>query len=204
MAIQGMSARFFLVVLLAAAGVLSGCASSATKVTLLPDQSGHVGAVTVSDAQGQQRIDRAFNTVAVEQSSAPGAPRANDRQAFEKNHRALLDAQPTPPRSFTLNFLFDSMVLTPESKQMLPEVLQSVRDRSPTEVTVFGYADSSGTEAYNMALSAQRAQAVARLLKQIDPKLPIDVRYFGDKAPLVPTPPGVREPRNRRAEIVVL
>ena len=204
MAIQGMSARFFLVVLLAAAGVLSGCASSGTKVTLLPDQSGHVGAVTVSDAQGQQRIDRAFNTVAVEQSSAPGAPRANDRQAFEKNHRALLDAQPTPPRSFTLNFLFDSMVLTPESKQMLPEVLQSVRDRSPTEVTVFGYADSSGTEAYNMALSAQRAQAVARLLKQIDPKLPIDVRYFGDKAPLVPTPPGVREPRNRRAEIVVL
>ncbi len=204
MAIQGMSARFFLVALLAAAGVLSGCASSATKVTLLPDQSGHVGAVTVSDAQGQQRIDQAFNTVAVEQSSAPGAPRANDRQAFEKNHRALLDAQPTPPRSFTLNFLFDSMVLTPESKQMLPEVLQSVRDRSPTEVTVFGYADSSGTEAYNMALSAQRAQAVARLLKQIDPKLPMDVRYFGDKAPLVPTPPGVREPRNRRAEIVVL
>ena len=204
MAIQGMSTRFFLVALLAAAGVLSGCASSATKVTLLPDQSGHVGAVTVSDAQGQQRIDQAFNTVAVEQSSAPGAPRANDRQAFEKNHRALLDAQPTPPRSFTLNFLFDSMVLTPESKQMLPEVLQSVRDRSPTEVTVYGYADASGTVAHNMALSAQRAQAVARLLKQIDPKLPMDVRYFGDKAPLVPTPPGVREPRNRRAEIVVL
>ena len=204
MAIQGMSARFFLVALLAAAGVLSGCASSATKVTLLPDQSGHVGAVTVSDAQGQQRIDRAFNTVAVEQSSAPGAPRANDRQVFEKNHRALLDAQPTPPRSFTLNFLFDSMVLTPESKQMLPEVLQSVRDRSPTEVTVYGYADASGTAAHNLALSAQRAQAVARLLKQIDPKLPMDVRYFGDKAPLVPTPPGVREPRNRRAEIVVL
>ncbi|WP_458071895.1 OmpA family protein [Rhodanobacter sp. BL-MT-08] len=199
-----MSVRLFTLCLLAAAGVLSGCASSATRVTLLPDQNGHVGAVTVSDAQGQQRIDQAFNTVAVEQSTAPGAPRANDRQAFENDHRALLDAQPTPPRSFTLNFLFDSMELTPESKQQLPEVLQSVRDRSPTEVTVYGYADSSGTEAHNMALSAQRAQAVAHLLKQIDPKLPMDVRYFGDKAPLVPTGPGVREPRNRRAEIVVL
>ena len=204
MVIRRMSARFFMLGVLAAAGAMSGCASSATKVTLLPDQSGHVGAVTVSDAQGQQRIDQAFNTVAVEQSTAPGAPRANDRQAFEKDHRALLDAQPTPPRSFTLNFLFDSMELTPESKQQLPEVLQSVRDRSPTEVTVYGYADSSGTEAHNMALSAQRAQAVAHLLKQIDPKLPMDVRYFGDKAPLVPTAPGVREPRNRRAEIVVL
>ena len=202
MAMQCMSVRLFTVALLAVGGVLSGCA--ATRVTLLPDQSGHVGAVTVSDAQGQQRIDHAYNTVAVEQSSAPGQPRANDRQAFEKDHRALLDAQPTPPRSFTLNFLFDSMELTPASRKMLPEVLQVVRERSPTEVTVFGYADSSGTAAYNMALSAQRAQAVARLLKQIDPKMPMDVQYFGDKAPLVLSPTGVPESRNRRAEIVVL
>ena len=197
-----MSIRVLTLTLLAVGAVLSGCAT--TRVTLLPDHSGHVGAVTVSNAQGQQRIDQAFNTVAVEQSSAPGTPRAIDRQAFETAHRALLDAQPSPPRSFELNFLFDSMELTPESKKMLPEVMQVVRDRSPTELTVFGYADSSGTAAYNLALSAERAQAVARLLMKIDPKLPIDVRYFGDKAPLVPTPPGVPEPRNRRAEIVIL
>jgi outer membrane protein OmpA-like peptidoglycan-associated protein len=197
-----MSIRMLTLILLAVGAVLSGCAT--TRVTLLPDHSGHVGAVTVSNAQGQQRIDQAFNTVAVEQSSAPGTPRAIDRQAFETAHRALLDAQPSPPRSFELNFLFDSMELTAESKKMLPEVMQVVRDRSPTELTVFGYADSSGTAAYNLALSAERAQAVARLLMKIDPKLPIDVRYFGDKAPLVPTPPGVPEPRNRRAEIVIL
>jgi outer membrane protein OmpA-like peptidoglycan-associated protein len=197
-----MSNRMFPIVLLAVGGMLSGCAT--TRVTLLPDHSGHVGAVTISNAQGRQSIDQAFDTVAVEQSSAPGTPRANDRQAFENAHRALLDAQPTPPRSFELNFLFDSMELTPDSKKMLPEVMQVVRERSPTELTVFGYADSSGTAAYNLALSAERARAVARLLMQIDPKMPIDVRYFGDKAPLVPSPPGVPEPRNRRAEIVVL
>jgi outer membrane protein OmpA-like peptidoglycan-associated protein len=197
-----MSARLYTMVLLVLAGVLSGCA--ATRVTLLPDQSGHVGAVTVSDARGEQRIERAFDSVAVGQSLSSATPRAVDRQAFEREHRALLDAQPTPPRSFTLNFLFDSMELTPASRKLLPEVLEAVRDRSPTEVTVFGYADSSGTAAYNMKLSAQRAEAVARLLKQIDPKLPMDVRWFGDKAPLVPTPPGVPEPRNRRAEIIVL
>ncbi len=203
MAIPRISARLFTFVLLAIAGLLSGCVAG-TRVTLLPDQSGHVGAVTVSDAKGQQRIDQAYNTVVVDPSSAPGKPRMNDRQAFEKEHRALLDAQPTPPRSFVLNFLFDSMQLTQESRKTLPEVLQAVRQRSPTEVTVFGYADSSGTAAYNMALSAQRARAVARLLKQIDPSLPMEVKYFGDKAPLVPTPPGVREPRNRRAEVFVL
>lgn len=195
--------RLFTLIVLAVGTMLAGCATM-TRVTLLPDQSGHVGAVMVSNAQGRQRIDQAFHTVTVEQSSPPGGPRAENRQAFERAHRALIDAEPTPPRSFVLNFLFDSMELTPESKQMLPEVLQVVRDRSPTEVTVFGYTDSVGTPEYNLGLSAQRARAAARLLKQIDPKLPVDVRYFGDKYPLVPSARGVPEPRNRRAEIVIL
>lgn len=192
-----------LTVALAVGALLSGCATT-TRITLLPDHNGHVGAVTVSNAQGRQRIDQAFNSVAVDQSSAPGKPGAVDRPTFEKTHRALIDAQPTPPRSFVLNFLFDSMKLTPESKKILPEVMQVVRDRSPTEITVFGYADSSGTAAYNLALSAERARAVAKLLKQIDPNMPMDVQYFGDKVPAVPSPPGVPEPRNRRAEIFVL
>ncbi|MEO8810725.1 MAG: OmpA family protein, partial [Rhodanobacter sp.] len=97
-----------------------------------------------------------------------------------------------------------SMELTAESRKMLPQVKQVVRDRSPTEITVFGYADSSGTPAYNLELSAERARAVARVLRQIDPNMPIEVQYFGDKVPLVPSPRGVPEPRNRRAEIVIL
>lgn len=188
--------------LLAGAVLLSGC--SATRVTLLPDQSGDVGSVHVFNAQGEQRIDRAFESIVVDGASAPSAPRAVERKAFEKQHRALIDAQPTSPRTFLLHFLFDSMELTPESKKLLPAVLEVVRQRRPTEVTVFGYADAAGTPEYNLALSASRAQAVARMLKQIDPDLPIEVRYFGDMVLLVPTPPGVAEPRNRRAEIVVL
>jgi outer membrane protein OmpA-like peptidoglycan-associated protein len=190
-------------VLLALVAGLAGCATG-TRVTLMPDHGGHVGAVVVSNAQGRQRIEQAYSSIDVPESSAPGKPRPVDRATFEKAHRALLDAQPTPPRSFELNFLFDSMELTPASRDLLPAVLQAVRDRSPTEVTVFGYADSVGTEQYNMNLSAQRARAVAKRLKQIDPNLPVDVRYFGDKSPLVPSPPGKPEPRNRRAEIVIL
>ncbi|HWG11542.1 MAG TPA: OmpA family protein [Rhodanobacteraceae bacterium] len=188
-------------ILMAAAAMLAGCA--VTRVTLLPDQSGHVGSVTVSNAQGQQRIDQAFSTVAIG-GSAPGEPRAVNPQAFEIDHRALIGAEPTPPRSFVLDFLFDSMKLTPESKALLPEVLRVVRERSPTEVTVFGYTDAVGTADYNLGLSAQRARAVADVLKQIDPKLPVNVRYFGEKYPLVPSRNGVPEPRNRRAEIVIL
>lgn len=68
------SLRLFTVGLLVFGGLLSGCA--ATRVTLRPDHSGHVGAVTVSSAEGQQRIDQAFSTDVVKQSSAPGAPGA--------------------------------------------------------------------------------------------------------------------------------
>lgn len=191
---------------LAVAALLSGCgATNPTRVTLLPDHDGKVGEVTVSNAKGEQRIDQAFESVAVEAAtSAPARSAAVARQTFENAHRALIDAQPTPPRSFVLNFLFDSMELTPESKKVLPDVMQVVRDRRPTEVAVFGYADSSGTTQYNLALSAERARAVAKLLKQIDPELPIEVRYFGDRAPLVPSPRGVPEPRNRRAEFFIL
>ncbi|SEL79779.1 Outer membrane protein OmpA [Pseudoxanthomonas sp. GM95] len=196
----------FAIALLGACALFTGCASvPTTKVTLLPDHDGHVGAVTVSNAQGQQRIDQAFNTVDVAKPTVgPGAARAVDQASFETAHRTLIDAQPSPPRSFVLNFLFDSMELTPESKRMLPEVLETVRARIPTEVTVFGYADSSGTAEYNLKLSAERARAVERVLRKIDPNLKVEVQYFGDRVPLVPSPPGVPEPRNRRAEIVIL
>jgi outer membrane protein OmpA-like peptidoglycan-associated protein len=68
---------------------------------------------------------------------------------------------------------------------------------------VAGHADRSGTEAYNEALSEGRAQIVARALVQRGvPEQAIDVEWFGEQRPRVPTPDGQREPRNRRVEIV--
>lgn len=184
--------------------VLAGCAPS-TRVVLLPDSDGHVGAVSVANTNGRQTLDQAFAEATVNAAkAAPNTSAPIDRKAFEARYDAVLKAQPTPPRQFTLNFLNDSMELTPASKALLPEVLRSARERAPTEITVFGHADASGNPAYNLALSAKRAEAVARLLRRIDPDLRIDVQYFGDKVPLVPSRPGKAEPRNRRAEIQIL
>ncbi|TQL81178.1 OmpA family protein [Delftia sp. HK171] len=190
-------------VLIAGFTSLAGCAGS--RITLMPDQNGHVGAVTVTSLQGQQHTDQAYSRIDIGSTSAmPSPSQAVDLQSFEKAHRALLDAQPSLPRSFIVNFKFDSMELTPESKKLLPEVVRVVRERIPTEVTVFGYSDASGKPDYNLELSAKRARAVAVLLKEIAPNLPVKVQYFGDKAPLVAVPPGTQEPRNRRAEIFIL
>jgi peptidoglycan-associated lipoprotein len=191
-----------------AAGLgLGGCASmhaGRTVVILMPDEDGHVGGVSVSSAAGVQKIDQAFTRVTVDAlTSAPSAAKLVGRDAVEKGYADLLRAQPPKPCSFILNFVLDSTALTDESRALFPEVMKAISKRKPTEITVFGHSDASGTERHNIKLSAERARVVADMLRKCDPTLDdIDVQYFGDKVPLVPS--DTREPRNRRAEIVIL
>lgn len=190
-----------------AAAVLAGCASlhgGRTAVILLPDEDGHVGAVSVTSAGGTRALDSAYAQVTVSGATAsPAAPADLGRASVEKSYDELLRAQPTRPRSFTLNFLLDSTTLTDESKALLPEVLRIARERAPTEIAVFGHADASGTELHNTRLSAERARSVAALLRKADPAIAdIDVQWFGDRQPLVRSE--AREPRNRRVEIQIL
>lgn len=200
------SAPRALAVLLASLVLLGGCASPPqTRVVLLPDEDGHVGAVSVASSAGRQAIDQGFAEVTVAQpGQAPTPAQPVDQPAFAEQHRQVLAAQPSPPRTFILNFLSDSMELTPQSKALLPQVLETARQRMPTEISVFGHADASGTPSYNLDLSAQRARKVAGLLQRLDPKLVINVEFFGDTVPLLPSRPGKSEPRNRRAEILIL
>jgi OOP family OmpA-OmpF porin len=73
-----------------------------------------------------------------------------------------------------------------------------------TRIEVAGHADTSGTPRYNQGLSVRRAQNVAAELVRLGvPRQAITVQGFGDARPLVATGPGVREPQNRRVEIVL-
>lgn len=192
---------------LAAGAALGGCASTpATTVVLLPDEDGHVGAVVVSDPAGGQRLSQAYGAVTVAragQKPSDVAPRGE--ASVTRSYGDLLRAQPRKPISFTLYFLLGSTALTDESKSMVPEVIQSARSRKPTEIAVYGHADASGTERRNDKLSEERARLVADMLRKSDPAFDeIDVQSFGDRVPAVPTEGRVPEPRNRRAEVVIL
>ena len=69
---------------------------------------------------------------------------------------------------------------------------------------VSGYTDLSGTAAYNQSLSVRRAQSVeAELVRDGVAEAEITIRGLGEANPLVPTAKGVREPQNRRVEIVL-
>jgi peptidoglycan-associated lipoprotein len=200
-------ARFAAVLLLAMAGLV-GCAtptSTRTTVVLLPDEDGKVGAVSVSTPSGTQLLDEAFSySTGHGAHAAPSKARRVSRGTIDAAYGALLKAQPQPPKTFVLNFLLDKIDLTEDSKALLPAMFGAVRERKPTTITVFGHADASGSQERNLKLSADRAEAVAQLLRTNDPTLDdIEVQYFGDTKPLTPSGARASEPRNRRVEILV-
>lgn len=190
--------------MLASSGVLALTACAGTTVVLLPDRNNAVGAVAVETVGGKRVLDQAFHGLHA-QAWLPPRPLDVDRAGVESRYAELLRAEPAPTRLFTLHFQTDKAVLTEASRALLPDILAAVRQRAPTEITVFGHADATGSGAHNMRLSAERAQAVADWLRRQDPLFDdIDVQYFGETRPAVKTPPGTPEPANRRAEIMIL
>jgi len=173
-------------------------------VVLLPDDQGKTGAIVVSSAGVERRMDRPGQTVTVEAGSAPGLPVVMSGQDVLAIAGPALAALPKPPARFILYFEHDSVDLTAESKAQLLLVLGTIRDLVPVDVSVVGHTDTVGKKEYNYALSLKRARAVSSILqgKGIDPSV-LEITSHGKDNPLVPTGDQVPEPRNRRVEITV-
>ena len=111
---------------------------------------------------------------------------------------------PSPSRSYLLFFDWDRADLSARATQIIADAAQNSTKVQFTKIDVRGHADLSGTHEYNQGLSLRRANAVAvQLVKDGVPETVIVVTALGDTQPLVPTAPGVREPQNRRVEIVI-
>jgi outer membrane protein OmpA-like peptidoglycan-associated protein len=111
---------------------------------------------------------------------------------------------PAPPRTFLVFFDFDRYNLTPDARRVIEAAAASYKATGSARIDVSGFTDLAGTQAYNLRLSQRRADAVAGyLMKQGVPKNVMDVKWFGKEHPRVPTPDGVREPQNRRVEIMM-
>jgi outer membrane protein OmpA-like peptidoglycan-associated protein len=111
---------------------------------------------------------------------------------------------PAPARTYLVFFDWDKADLSARAKQIIGEAAANVARVQVTRIEVSGYADRTGTAAYNQKLSMKRAENVAAELVHLGvQKSLISVQAFGDTHPLVPTAEGVREPQNRRVEIVL-
>ncbi len=111
---------------------------------------------------------------------------------------------PKPPaRMFIVFFDFDKATLTPDGQKVVDAAAAAFKAGGNPQLQVSGYTDLSGTAAYNLKLSQRRADAVdAALVKDGVPKSAISSHAMGKNSPRVPTADGVREPQNRRVEIV--
>ena len=111
-------------------------------------------------------------------------------------------APPAPARQFVVYFEFDKSVLTPEGSKVVQDAAAAYKATGSAKVAVAGYTDLAGTQQYNLGLSKRRADAVrGALVKAGVPDGVIAESWHGKQNPAVPTPDGVREPRNRRVEI---
>jgi outer membrane protein OmpA-like peptidoglycan-associated protein len=112
--------------------------------------------------------------------------------------------QPQEQPSYLVFFDFDRSNITSEASQVIRQAADAIRNGAQVRIVVTGHADRAGSADYNLRLSQRRADAVRQELQRAGvASNQVVTRGRGEEEPLVQTPDGVREPQNRRAEIVI-
>jgi len=107
------------------------------------------------------------------------------------------------PKSYLVFFDFNKSDLSSQAVQIVDTAAKNAGPEHVTQLTVTGHTDTVGSDAYNMRLSRRRAESVAaELEKEGIPSSEIGIVAKGKHDLLVPTKDGVKEPQNRRVQIV--
>jgi len=122
---------------------------------------------------------------------------------------AVTPTPPPPPppvaaRNYLVFFDFNKSDLTGDARAIIKTAAGEAAKENSTKLTVTGHTDTVGSDAYNMRLSMRRAVAVQKeLIHDGVPEGEIAIVAKGKRDLLVPTADGVREPQNRRVQIVL-
>ena len=110
---------------------------------------------------------------------------------------------PSTPKSYLVFFDFNKSDLTSQATAIVDQAAANAGPAKVTKLEVTGHTDTVGSDAYNMRLSRRRAESVAaQLEKDGIPSSEIEIVAKGKRDLLVPTADGVKEPQNRRVQIV--
>ncbi|HEY9079443.1 OmpA family protein [Magnetovibrio sp.] len=113
-------------------------------------------------------------------------------------------AAPQLPRNYIVFFDWDKTDITPEAAAIIKTAAANANQMGQVRMVLTGHADRSGPAAYNVKLSKRRGDAVRARFEALGfAPGEIEVIAKGETDPLVPTDDGVREPQNRRVEIVL-
>ncbi|MBM3569288.1 MAG: OmpA family protein, partial [Alphaproteobacteria bacterium] len=116
-------------------------------------------------------------------------------------------AQPAPPpapRTFIVFFDFARAEVTIEAAATIRQAADAAKAGNTARIEVTGHTDRAGSDRLNQELSRRRADAVkAQLQSQGIAADRIATSAKGEGENLVPTADNVREPQNRRVEIIL-
>jgi outer membrane protein OmpA-like peptidoglycan-associated protein len=118
---------------------------------------------------------------------------------------AAVPAPPPPPQKqvFLVFFDWDRDTITPQGAQIIQQAANAYRSGAHVQLQITGYTDRSGSVSYNQRLSERRANNVANAMARDGvPRNQMAVNGRGENDNRVPTANGVREPQNRRVEIL--
>ncbi len=102
--------------------------------------------------------------------------------------------------NFTIYFGFNSSSLTAAASDIIREIASFAGELVNPKVVVRGHTDSSGSSAYNLALSERRTLSVSSALKALGLG-GVAGSWAGESEPAVPTADNIREPLNRRVKV---
>jgi outer membrane protein OmpA-like peptidoglycan-associated protein len=174
-------------------------------VVLLPEPEGTSSGLFVKNQAGSQDLTQPYQAVRVPRADvAPGAPFTMDQAEVRRVFGAALDVLPKPEVVFVLHFDEGSDALNAASQAQMPDILNAIRDRQSTAITVTGHTDTTADPQFNYQLGLRRAQRVTGILQSQGVNASdLFVSSHGDADLLVQTPRGVAEARNRRVEVIV-
>lgn len=129
-------------------------------------------------------------------------------ESMQRELAALAETRQTE-RGFivTLPGLFfdtGSAMLKAGARNMLAKIAEQLRINEDTRITVEGHTDSVGSEAMNMVLSEQRANAVRDfLVNRGVPAARISTTGLGEGLPVAPNTNPAGRQQNRRVELII-
>ena len=106
--------------------------------------------------------------------------------------------------TFQVFFDFDRSNVSESAAEIIRKAAISAKQGNLTHIDLTGHTDAAGPDSYNQSLSERRAAAVKQqLIKDGIPADEIATSGVGKAGQIVPTADGVREPQNRRTEILL-
>ena len=104
-----------------------------------------------------------------------------------------------------ITFATDSAAVQTQFQPTLNEVASTLQEYPKTYIDIYGHTDSTGSDAYNQALSERRAQSVANYLTSHGVQgARLATRGFGETQPIEDNTTESGKAANRRVEIKIV